>query len=216
MEVVAVIPIKPLAQAKSRLAPHMEDNQRRRLVTAMLRNVIRAALDAGAEVWVLGADDSAKSVASGEGAVWHLEAGANINESLRQVFEKAWSAGKAPLFLPGDLPFIHPKDLTGLTSTTASNSLRVQPHPLQPRVVLSPARNGGGTNAILIPHQLPFQFHLGPDSLSRHVAEARRLGVDPFVHNSHGLARDLDTWEDLQEYESLHPGFLAQLTGEKD
>ena len=208
MELVAIIPIKALTEAKSRLELFLADVQRRRLVRTMLRRVIRAAQGVDAEVWVLGADDSTRNVALKEGVEWRLEGKKDINESLRMVFEEAWDAGKSPFFLPGDLPFLQPEDLAGLIARADSSASEET----GPVVVLSPARNGGGTNAVLIPHRLTFRFRLGPDSLSRHVEEARRLGVKPLVHNSDGLARDLDTWEDLQEYETLHPGFLAHMT----
>ena len=211
MDVVSVIPVKPLAQAKSRLAPFLKDAQRRRLVTAMLRHVIRAAREASAEVWVLGADVSVRNVALEEGAGWREEAGSDINESLRLVFDEAWAAGKSPLFLPGDLPFLQTDELKALIARAGSgdNTDSV------PSIVLSPANKGGGTNAILIPQPLAFRLHLGPDSLSRHVSEARRLGLEPSVYASPGLARDLDTWEDLQEYETQEPGLLARLTREE-
>ena len=203
--------MKPLAQAKSRLAPFLKDVQRRRLVTAMLRHVIRAAREASAEVWVLGADVSVQNVALEEGAGWREEAGSDINESLRLVFDEAWAAGKSPLFLPGDLPFLQTDELKALIARAGSgdNTDSV------PSIVLSPANKGGGTNAILIPQPLAFRLQLGPDSLSRHVSEARRLGLEPAVYASPGLARDLDTWEDLQEYETQEPGLLARLTSEE-
>ena len=192
--------------------PHyLKDAQRRRLVTAMLRHVIRAAREASAEVWVLGADVSARNVALEEGAGWREEAGSDINESLRLVFDEAWAAGKSPLFLPGDLPFLRSDELKALI-TRADSSIGED---ADPRIVLSPANKGGGTNAILIPQPLAFRLQLGPDSLSRHVSEARRLGLEPTVYASPGLARDLDTWEDLQEYESQEPGLLARLTSEE-
>ena len=211
MDVVSIIPVKPLAQAKSRLASFLKDVQRRRLVAAMLRHVIRAAREASAEVWVLGADVSARNVALEEGAGWREEAGSDINESLRLVFDEAWAAGKSPLFLPGDLPFLQTDELKALIARAGSgdNTDSV------PSIVLSPANKGGGTNAILIPQPLAFRLHLGPDSLSRHVSEARRLGLKPHVYASPGLARDLDTWEDLQEYETQEPGLLARLTSEE-
>ena len=210
---MSVIPVKPLSQAKSRLAPFLKDVQRRRLVTAMLRRVIRAAREASAEVWVLGADVSVQRIALEEGAVWREEAGSDINESLRLVFDEAWAAGKSPLFLPGDLPFLRSAELKALTAQARADSNIGEDS--VPRIVLSPANKGGGTNAILIPQSLAFRLHLGPDSLSRHVAEARRLGLEPTVYASTGLARDLDTWEDLQEYEAQEPGFLAHLTSEE-
>ena len=204
--------MKPLSQAKSRLAPYLKDAQRRRLVTAMLRHVIRAAREASAEVWVLGADVSARRVALEEGAGWREEAGSDINESLRLVFDEAWAAGKSPLFLPGDLPFLRSDELKALTARARADD---NGEDADPRIVLSPAKKGGGTNAILIPQPLAFRLQLGPDSLSLHVAEARRLGLEPTVYASPGLARDLDTWEDLQEYETQEPGLLARLTREE-
>ena len=216
MEVVSVIPVKPLAQAKSRLAPFLKDAQRRRLVTAMLRRVIRAAREASAGVWVLGADVSVRNVALDEGAGWREEAGSDINESLRLVFDEAWAAGKSPLFLPGDLPFLQTDELEALIARArADSNIGADAEDSVPSIVLSPANKGGGTNAILIPQPLPFQLQLGPDSLSRHVSEAQRLGLEPAVYASPGLARDLDTWEDLQEYETQEPGLLAHLTSEE-
>lgn len=206
MEVVAIIPVKALSDAKSRLKPFLNDTQRRRLVKSMLRHVIRAARGAGAEVWVLGTDDATRNVALEECASWRRDAGTGVNQSLRLVFEEAWNAGESPLFLPGDLPFVTSKSLEGLLTATDTDSA--------PAIVLSPAKSGGGTNAILIPQRLPFQFQLGPNSFSRHVEEVRRLALEPLVHKNDGLARDLDTWQDLQEYEEGEPGFLARLISE--
>ena len=213
---VAVVPVKSLDRAKSRLAPFMPDAQRRRLVTGMLRRVICAARETGTEVWVLGADDSTRGVALEEGAKWRREEGADVNESLELVFEEVWAAGKPPLFLPGDLPFIQPEDIAGLISTAVDNPSvgAVREPPLRAQIILSPAGSGGGTNAILILQRLDFQMQLGPGSFVRHVEEARRVGVEASIYTSDGLARDLDTWEDLQEYEAREPGILSRLTGE--
>ncbi len=208
MKVVAIIPVKALTEAKSRLKPYFNDTQRRRLVKSMLRRVIRAAKGAGAEVWMLGADDSSRKLAHDEAANWCREAGENINESLQLVFEEAWSAGKSPLFLPGDLPFLTSEDVKGLIAQAASNS--------NPNIVLSPAKSGCGTNAVLVPRPLDFRLRLGVNSLSRHVEQAHRLGLHLSIYDNPSLARDLDTWQDLQEYETLHPGFLAQMTRGED
>ena len=162
---------------------------------------------------MLGADVSVRNVALDEGAGWRQEAGSDINESLRLVFEEAWAAGKSPLFLPGDLPFLRSDELEALIARARADSNIGEDS--VPSIVLSPANKGGGTNAILIPQPLPFRLQLGPDSLSRHVSEARRLGLKPHVYASPGLARDLDTWEDLQEYETQEPGLLARLTSEE-
>jgi len=62
--------------------------------------------------------------------------------------------------------------------------------------VLAPAHDGG-TNAILLPRDVPFTPRMGPGSLALHVEEAQREGVPAHLYRSQGLASDLDTPEDL-------------------
>lgn len=202
MDVVAIIPIKPLSKAKSRLSPFLDGPKRQRLAINMLRGVIKAALQEVDEVWVLGSNCLAEDIAKSECAGWRREAGADINESLNIVFKEVWASGKAPLFLPGDLPFLCGQDLRDLMAMASRRD----------SIVLSPAHRGGGTNAILLPQPSQFRLLLGPDSFPRHVAEARRCGLKPIVHSTRGLANDLDTWDDLQAYQTMEPGLLDRLT----
>ncbi len=202
MNVVAIVPIKPLSKAKSRLAPFLDRPKRQRLVVNMLRGVIKAALEAVNEVWVLGSDRLTEEIAKDEGANWRTEAGSDVNESLTIVFKEVWTSGRAPLFLPGDLPFLCGQDLRDLMAGAAR----------QQAVVLSPANRGRGTNAILLPQPSKFRLLLGPNSFPRHVAEARRCGLEPSIHSTPGLANDLDTWDDAQAYQTMEPGLLERLT----
>lgn len=205
MGVVAVIPIKPPSQAKSRLAPFLDEPRRQRLVLNMLRHVIKAATEAVDEVWVLGADSVTEELAKTEGAQWHREEGTNVNESLEIVFKQVWSAGKSPLFLPGDLPYVQGAELRELMAQATGKE----------SAVLAPAKNGGGTNAILLPKPSEFRMLLGPGSFRRHLAQGDSLGLDIAIHNSPGLAQDLDTWEDVQAYQRIEPGLLERLTGKE-
>ena len=94
MDVVAIIPIKPLSKAKSRLAPFLDGPKRQRLAINMLRGVIKAALQEVDEVWVLGSNCLAEDIAKSECAGWRREAGADINESLKHSFQGGVGLGQ--------------------------------------------------------------------------------------------------------------------------
>lgn len=200
-DVITVIPMKSLSKAKSRLIPYLERNRRERLVLNMLRQVIGAAIGLTEQVRVIGFDPTIQDVATNEGAAWYPEEGTDVNESLRLAFQQIWKVGKTPLFLPGDLPFIQREDVEELIATA----------PRGKNGVLSPARAHGGTNAILIPQPSAFRPQLGPGSFHRHLEQATSLGLKVAIHFSPGLALDLDTWEDLQEYQSMEPKILDRL-----
>ena len=203
--VIAVIPIKPLSGAKSRLHPHLDQALRERLVLKMLQGVIRAAAGAAAdEVWVVGADPAVEEMAKRKGARWHWEEGSNINQSLEIAFQQVWNTGKVPLYLPGDLPFVQSRDLEKLIAASRMKN-----------AVLAPAHRSGGTNAILVPRPSEFRPLLGPGSFRRHLTQAASLGLDLAIYYSPGLALDLDTWEDMQAYQALEPGLLERLTAKE-
>ena len=199
--VITVIPIKPLSGAKSRLHPHLDQAGRERLVLNMLQGVIRAAA-ATDEVWVVGADPAVEELAKREGARWHREEGATVNQSLEIAFQRVWDVGKAPLYLPGDLPFVQRRDLERFMA--AASRMK--------NAVLAPAHRSGGTNAILLHRPSEFRPLLGPGSFRRHLAQAASSGLDMAIYYSPGLALDLDTWEDVRAYQTLEPGLLERLT----
>ena len=213
---VVIVPMKPLAQAKTRLSRELTPPQRVALGLNMLRRVLRAVVGLGAglsgdspveEVWVVGGDPDISRVAWEEGATWYEEQGTDINESLWLAFQRAFDSGKAALFIPGDLPFLKPRDIYSIVG--ASGHLK--------NVALAPARQGGGTNGILVPPHLPQPFRplLGPDSFKRHLAQAVSTGLSVVIYYSQGLACDLDTPRDLKAYEYMEPGLLAKLTAEE-
>lgn len=202
LNIVAVIPIKPLSDAKSRLCPYLDRNGRETLVLNMLHGVIRAATNALDAVWVVGGDPIVENLAKRGGATWRPEEGANVNQSLEAAFQAINQTGQAALYLPSDLPFIRRRDLVELISATSRMK----------NVVLAPAHRDGGTNAILLPRDTEFRLFLGPGSFRRHLSQATCPGLDISICYSPGLALDLDTWEDVQAYKALEPGFLERLT----
>ena len=211
--VIAIVPMKPLASGKSRLAKALSDDQRMALSTNLLRQVLNVlreplavTLEASPvdEIQVVGGDETIRKVSESCGADWLEEQGTNINETLNLSFSRAFEQGKAALFLPGDLPFLKPRDVHGIVG--ASGHLK--------NVTLAPARQGGGTNGILVVPGLPqpFEASLGPDSFNRHLAQASSKGISVAIYYSPGMGFDLDTYDDLRTYEYMEPGLLDRLT----
>ena len=202
-QVVAIVPMKSLATAKSRLSVKLSARQRRALGLNLLRRVLRAVGDSPVDdVWVVGGDDDVAKVAQEEGAAWLEEEGSDLNETLWWAFNRAFQQGKAAFYLPGDLPFLKPEDVRGMVE--ASGRLR--------NVVLSPSRCQGGTNGILVARDMLFKPMLGPDSFRRHLAQTVSLKLPVAIYYSVGLGLDLDTLEDLRSCESLEPGLGGRLT----
>ena len=200
--VIAVIPVKPLFQGKSRLAPYLDSPQRERLILNMLRRVLQATKTRAVEgVWVVGGDPTVKGLARREGAAWYQEEGSNVNESLRRAFQRVWDQGKAALYLPGDMPFISQQDVEDMIASSA----RLK------KAVLTPAHQSGGTNGILLPQPAAFYPLLGPNSFHRHLAQCVSLGMKVAIYYSRGMGLDLDTFDDMKAYQALNPGLLEQL-----
>ena len=206
--VVPLVPMKPLADCKTRLSRVMTVQDREDLTIGMLRRVLLAIRGAGADpFWVVGGDDRIRNLARTLGANWMEDLGRNLNDTITKSFENARLRGVSALYLPGDLPFIKPSDIHQL--------IRSAQH--QHNVTLSPARRDGGTNAILVPYDLIpyFRPELGNNSFRKHVATAARMGVSVAFYYSSGMGFDLDDGSDLDEYEHMEPGLLERLMGRK-
>ena len=158
--IVAVVPMKPLSQSKTRLSGVLSQQERADLSLAMFGRVVTAAHEALGSVWVIGGDEAVKLTAEGLGAVWLEDPGNDLNDSLSFALERACIDGKSAIYLPADLPFVTAADIAKIAR--ASNGGET--------LTLSPAQQDGGTNAMLIPKCLSFPPLLGKNSFKRHRA----------------------------------------------
>ena len=67
-------------------------------------------------------------------------------------------------------------------------------------ITLVPDRRREGTNVIVVPTDAGFRFSYGPGSFARHLAEVRRLGLEPTIVDDPLLAFDVDVPADLDRY----------------
>ena len=195
-----LVPMKPLASAKMRLAPEVDDMTRQGVALSMLDRVVRAAADAfgAAACRVVGGDALVEEVALEAGAEWTPEQGHDLNSSLALALMRAWKEGaKAALVLAGDLPMAAAADLRAVVE--ASGGLA------RPVGVMAVA--DGGTNALLWPRDARFPPGFGERSFSRHQAAAAAAGAPLAQATAAGLAFDLDTAADLEYAAAAAPGF---------
>ncbi|UMY16328.1 2-phospho-L-lactate guanylyltransferase [Methylobacterium organophilum] len=192
-----LIPVKRLEQAKQRLAPLLDPDERARLARAMALDVIEAATRAStlAGVAVITADAEVTAQARRAGAriiADRAEAGtcAAVAEGARILAEDG-AAGI--LVLAADLPQVMPEDLDHV----------VVRHGAAPAVSLVPAAADRGTNLLACSPVQAIPFLYGPDSFHYHVQAARACGITPRVLDLPRLVRDIDRPGDLS-------AFLAQ------
>ena len=194
--------MKPLSEGKTRLARQLTADQRADLIAGMLRRVIAAIKGASIELfWVIGGDERVMQLTRNNGGLWFDELGRNLNDTVTKGFERAHQNGNPALYLPGDLPFIKPSDVTNLLRSSERGN----------NITLAPARRDGGTNGIVVPHGLPFVPELGERSFAKHLAQAATKEISVSIYYSQGLGFDLDTIDDLESYEHMEPGLLQRL-----
>lgn len=190
MTVWALVPVKPFALAKSRLAGVLPPAGRAALSRRLLSRTL-TALAAATEIQrvvVISRDRAALGLARRAGTQALRETGAaGLNAALEQALAQARAAGaEAALILPADLPHLTPDDIVALL-----------PPGSDPALVIAPDRHERGTNALLMRPPGLIACAFGEGSFAAHLARARAAGVTPQVCRRPKLALDLDTPEDL-------------------
>ena len=198
--IVAIIPVRGLERAKTRLGEVLDAEERRALVEGLLRRTIRAAIMTPGirAVAVVSPDPEALVVAADSGAVTLPQGGGGLNEGLADG--RAWArelGATALVVIPADLPAIGPAALERVL-VAASDRLAAS-HPGVDRaalVVLVPDRAGEGTNLLLLSPPGVVPFHFGAGSRAAHADAAARAGA-AYLELSGPLLLDLDTPDDL-------------------
>jgi 2-phospho-L-lactate/phosphoenolpyruvate guanylyltransferase len=185
-------PVKPFAEAKSRLASVLTPAERALVMRSLLDRTLALAAESGLFtcLLVISRDPLVLEAARHCGACVLPEAGEDLNSALVQGRGYAQAAGVQGLvILPADLPWITVADLAAVCSLGERGD----------GVVVGPSQHGG-TNALhlRLPSELPFCF--GADSFARHLAAAAAADLTPAIYDSPTLRFDLDTPADLATF----------------
>ncbi len=203
MSVWAIVPVKPLSRAKSRLAGVLSAEQRQYLATQLLLRTVRLLLPLPhiQGVLVISRDTQALAMARDLGAQTVQESGApELNNALLRATQasRVWGS-EAVLVVPADIPLLSAEDIGMVVDMGRYHN----------SVVLVPDRREQGTNLLLVrpPGIIPYAF--GENSFNRHQYYAREAGATVLVHRSERASLDIDTPDDLARY-----GELAKALGE--
>ena len=174
-----IVPIRSFVGALSRLTGILGETRCRDLMRLMASRVVAAA--DGLPVHV--ATDDA------EVADWALGLGAAVVTAGRPGLTIAVSAAVDQLASAG-------VERVVVAHADLARARTLRPA-VGPGLTIVPDRKRDGSNVLCVPAAAGFRFSYGPGSFGRHVAEARRLGLDVTVVEDDSLAADIDYPEDL-------------------
>lgn len=190
-DIWAVVPVKEIDGAKSRLSNACSAEFRRGLAGAMVEDVLNALANVPelAGIAVVTLDPGAVVLAAKYGARV-FEDGARDGHTgavMAAARRLAREGHGGMLTVPGDIP--------GVTANEVSRLIAV--HRDAPAFSIVPAHDRRGSNAIMMtpPDAVPLTF--GDDSFLPHLEAARRLGIEPTIVAMPGIGLDIDNFQDL-------------------
>jgi 2-phospho-L-lactate guanylyltransferase len=184
VSVAALIPIKAFRDAKGRLAPVLNDEQRAALARYTAEQVLGAA--STLHPHVVCDDDEVADWALSRGAAVLREPHRGLNQAVDLAITRLTAAGfERVVVVHGDLPLPHSlSDVVALANPRG--------------VTLVPDRRLDGTNVLAFPLRSGMRAAYGAGSFQRHLSAAMALGVPVSVIRDPYLAIDLDEPADLE------------------
>lgn len=186
-----LVPVKNLADAKQRLSPVLNPEQRFALARAMCEDVLHALAhwQSRPAVAVVTNDSFARDLA----ARLSFEVVADDNSGETNAIEMATAICRergvmSTLVVPADIPLIDGSELQKIADSAPEGG-----------AVLVPDAAGRGTNAAWRSPGDLFPLRFGNDSFLPHLAAAKATGRPCVVLELPGIARDVDRPEDLEE-----------------
>lgn len=201
--IYAVIPVKPLAHAKSRLARALKAPTR----AALVRSIFSRTLDVIAQVEridgviVVSRDLTILELARQRNAITLMESDAGLNPAITQAAH--WAAqhqARAVIVIPVDLPLITAADLDEMINRAVEDR----------SLVIAPDRREDGTNVLLVRPPDVIHFSYGPASFTAHRAQAAEHGLSVHEYRSPTTAFDIDVPDDLEMYRLLDAQMLSE------
>jgi 2-phospho-L-lactate guanylyltransferase len=192
--IFGLIPVKDLSKAKERLSSILPQEDRTALAYAMLEDVLKALKGTKLidRLFIVTMDRRTIEIAGALGIEVIEETeqkgeSHSVDYASRICMEKG---AESVLVIPGDAPLITSEDIDSIVEKERDF----------PSVILIPARDDYGTNAILRkpPDVIPSRF--GEDSFRKHMDEARERGIHCDTYRNSRIALDIDHPDDLEEF----------------
>ncbi len=195
-----IVPTRGLARGKSRLGGALNDEERYGLNEWLLRHVlgiVQSSQGSLERCIVVSPDPQALALAESLGAAPLEEPDrAGLNEALGLATGMAAMHGATHvMILAVDLPYLTREAYDGALTVAREGEW----------IVVCADHSSTGTNAIVLAVPSRFRFRFGEGSLLRHREEAIRIGAAVVVHRDPAIERDLDTAEDLRQWQASLP-----------
>lgn len=194
--VTAVVPVKQLGLAKSRLALPAE--HRRALALAFALDTVAALAGTSYVVGVLvvTSDETVAAHVARQGVRVADDRGTGLGPAVREGIRVAssWRPDSGVAVVPGDLPCLTPADVTAVLGGAGADT--------GGRGAFVPDRAGTGTTFVVQASGAPALTRYGPDSALRH----RALGLCALDGAPAGARHDVDTLDDLRRALALGAG----------
>jgi 2-phospho-L-lactate guanylyltransferase len=186
-----VLPVKPIAEAKTRLGPLFDAPARSEIARALLEDALALCVSAGfLEWWVISRDPDVLALARRQGLNAIEERGTGLNEAITQAVGVVTGAGATSMtVIPADVPLAWAGDLQDLLDTGATSD-----------TVVVPAAGGGGTNALYLEPPDLIAPRFGPASLQAYLSATEDAGLRCSLLALPRLALDIDTVADVDAY----------------
>lgn len=187
-----LLPIKDLRQAKQRLAPLLNPEERVGFAQAMLGDTIRAVRGVRRADKIFVVTNYPPAIEAARENGWELlleEQQISESVSVDAASRHCADCGITSLLrLPLDVPLVQSGDIDELLAVECE----------APALVIVPSRDGTGTNAILRTPPALFPSHFGTGSFAKHCAEAQRVGAKIVIRRNVRLEMDVDDEADLR------------------
>jgi 2-phospho-L-lactate guanylyltransferase len=185
----AIIPVKGLVESKSRLVRSLSPQDKKKLIIALLEDVLTAVKESQlfSRVLVVSPDPNVEKEANLPHGTFLLQEGQGLNAGIRQstLFAMREKASSVAVLL-ADIPMIEPRDLNELYSVGGTSQ----------KVVLSPSLKGGTNVMVRVPPNIIAPTY-GRWSFSTHLRAAQKAGFAVYSVSNPRLSFDVDTLEDL-------------------
>ena len=193
----AIVPVKPLIRAKSRLADVLSPRERENLSVKMLLRTLKVLKSTPAinNVLVISRDTQVLSMARDQGVHTVQESGQpELNNALTRASTLLQSWGvEATLVLPADLPLLSRDDLERIITYGKYSGT----------VVISSDSDEDGTNALFLYPPSLIEYQYGNGSFQRHLEAAKHEQAILHVYESERIQLDVDTPNDLIYYQMM-------------
>jgi 2-phospho-L-lactate guanylyltransferase len=187
-----LIPVKDLSNAKARLSPLLNADQRATLAQSMIEDVLYTlhSWPARPEIAVVSSDPFTTYTArSLKFRVIEDRENRGETEAIEMATQVCAKEGvRETLVIPGDIPLMRVWELERIMEMAPAEGS-----------VMVPAYDGRGTNAILRRPAALFPLRFGNDSFQPHLQSAQGTGLDCIVLDLPGISLDVDTPEDLKQ-----------------